>query len=285
MCTVRVVLHNTIKILKNEEATVLASVDSDIFSLREVLFSPYKDKLADKGVMAANSISFVRESGKIPVRIINLKNEDVTIFKNTRLDCIESVSKEDDAQKINRIYDDNGSRHIKCITDAIMNRDSIDIDIESKKAVIKIITEFKEIFSKDNYDIGHCPILKHEIDVFDAKPIAQPLRRAPLHLEKKIDDMIQELEEKGIIRESSSPWSSPIVVVQKKSGDIRLCIDYRKLNSVTKRPIHPISDNQQLFDSLVGLKYFSALELSSCYYNVEIEESDREKAAFATRKG
>ena len=145
--------------------------------------------------------------------------------------------------------------------------------------------EFRDVFSRDKNDIGHCTILKHEIDLINPKPIAQPMRRAPLHLENKVDEMIQDLEKQGIIRESSSPWSSPIVVCQKKTGDIRLCIDYRRLNSVTNRPIYPIPDSQQLFDTLTGAKYFSALDLSSGYYNLEISERDKEKTALATRRG
>ena len=93
--------------------------------------------------------------------------------------------------------------------------------------------------------------------------------------------MVEDLLAKNIIRESESPWNAPIVCITKANGDMRLCVDYRQLNAVTLRPIYPA----QLFDSLEGAKVFSVLDLSHDYYNVEVEETDRPKTAFATRRG
>ena len=89
----------------------------------------------------------------------------------------------------------------------------------------------------------------------------------------------------NIIRPSRSPWNAPIVVVAKKNGDIRMCVDYRRLNAVTKRPIFPIPDAQQLFDTLEGSCYFSTLDLSQGYHQVPVAENDIPKTAFTTRRG
>ena len=280
---IRSILDRSVTIERGEEVTVLVQIDNDIINLDEVMFNPYKDMLAKRGILAANSIARVSKNGKIPVRLINTKDTRVTIFKQTKIGTIEPINERNAKyENIFRSFGGNETKHIECI---LHNIDEKVGSIEEKTSITKIIKEFKDVFSKDKNDIGHCSILKHEIDLMDNRPIAQPTRRAPLHLENKVDEMIIELEKHGIIRESSSPWSSPIVVCQKKSGDIRLCVDYRRLNSVTKRPIYPIPDSQQLFDSLAGAKYFSALDLSSGYYNLEINENDKQKTAFGTRRG
>ena len=97
--------------------------------------------------------------------------------------------------------------------------------------------------------------------------------------------MVEDLEKKGIISKASSPWNFPLVIVKKKDNGIRLCVDYRKLNSVTSRPIYPIPSSRHLFDSLSGAKYFSAIDLSMGYHQVLVDEKDRQKTAFTTKSG
>jgi hypothetical protein len=100
-----------------------------------------------------------------------------------------------------------------------------------------------------------------------------------------VDRLVQELLEKDIVQPSESPWSAPLVIVAKKNGDVRMCVDYRRLNAVTKRPIFPIPATQQLLDSLEGSTYFSTLDLSQGYYQIPVKEEDISKTAFTTRRG
>lgn len=84
----------------------------------------------------------------------------------------------------------------------------------------------------------------------------------PDALEEKVDEMIQELAKKGIIRPSDSVWNVPLVIIPKKKGDVRITVDNRKLNSITKRPMFPISNTQHLLDTLSGSSYFTTLDFS-----------------------
>ena len=127
--------------------------------------------------------------------------------------------------------------------------------------------------------------MAHDINTREASPIAQNYRRVPKGVEDKVDELVEQLLQHNIIRPSHSPWNAPIVVVAKKNGDIRMCVDYRRLNSITKRPIFPIPDAQQLFDTLDGACWFSTLDLSQGYHQVAVATEDIPKTAFTTRHG
>lgn len=91
---------------------------------------------------------------------------------------------------------------------------------------------------------------------------------------------LQALLEATVVRESESPYSSPIVVICKKNGDIRFCIDYRKLNALTIRDAYTLSNLEEAVSTLAGSKWFSVLDLKSGYYQIEMEECDRANTAF-----
>ena len=87
--------------------------------------------------------------------------------------------------------------------------------------------------------------------------------------------------ERGVIRSSNSPWSSPIVLAPKKDGDYRFCVDFRRVNSVTKKDAHPMPRIDEIIDQLGGARYFSTLDLASGYWQVPLREEDMEKTAFS----
>ena len=91
--------------------------------------------------------------------------------------------------------------------------------------------------------------------------------------------------EKDIIKPSCSPWASPVVLVKKKDGTSRFCIDYRKVNTVTRKDAYPLPRVDDLLDTLAGSRLFSTLDLISGYWQVEIHPGDREKTAFCTSEG
>ena len=100
-----------------------------------------------------------------------------------------------------------------------------------------------------------------------------------------VEEEIQKMLDKGVIEPGGGPWASPIVLVKKKSGEWRFCIDYRKLNEVTKKDAYPLPRIDDTLDMLSGAKYFSTLDLASGYWQVAMDESDREKTAVCTHQG
>ena len=107
----------------------------------------------------------------------------------------------------------------------------------------------------------------------------------PESLKDSVKAEVNRLLEQNVIRLSTSRWSSPTLMIQKNNGSWHFCVDYCKLNSVTHRDAHPLPRIDATFDSLASCKYFTTLDLASVYWQVALEESDKEKTAFSTLQG
>ena len=107
---------------------------------------------------------------------------------------------------------------------------------------------------------------------------------SPLEL-AELRKQIQELLDLRLIRPSSSPWGAPVLFVRKKDGTMRMCIDYRATNRVTKRMSHPLPRIDECLEQLHGAKYYSSLDLKSGYHQIRIRKEDIPKTSFNTRYG
>lgn len=142
-----------------------------------------------------------------------------------------------------------------------------------------------EVFALNDTDFGKTDKVKHRIKLSDETPFK--LRARPIHPHdvEAVRHHLQELLDAGVIRESESPFSSPIVVVKKKNGQVRLCIDYRKLNLQTVKDAYALPRMDDTFTALSGSKWFSVLDLKSGYYQIEVDEDDKPKTAFVCPLG
>ncbi|KAL8603295.1 hypothetical protein ACOMHN_017408 [Nucella lapillus] len=155
---------------------------------------------------------------------------------------------------------------------------------EELEQLKNLLLEFPETLIQHDLDTGYVTKVEHNIPDDDI-PVTQTFRRIPHHQMEEVKNHIQELLEKDIIQPSSSPYASPIVLVCKKNGDLRMCVDYRKLNAKTRRDAYPLPRIEESLDALQGAKYFSSLDLASKYYQVAMSEKDQHKTAFATPFG
>ena len=147
----------------------------------------------------------------------------------------------------------------------------------------EIYQEFRDVFGA-NGDLGEAKGFEVSIET-EGPPIRQRAYRVPLVKRRAVREQVQKLLDKGIIRPSSSAWASPVVIVPKKSGDLRLCIDYRKINNVTVKNAHPLPNIRDVFDQLQGSSYFSLLDLDSGYHQIRLDEASIPKTAFTCEMG
>ncbi|GFX66134.1 hypothetical protein TNCV_4102741 [Trichonephila clavipes] len=155
--------------------------------------------------------------------------------------------------------------------------ENAELSPEQKSSAERLFQEFEDVFFRNSSDIGHTTVTQHRIDTADHPPIKQHPRRLPFAKQEEVGTLLREMQENDIIEPSSSPWASPIVLVRKKDGSTRFCVDYRKLNDVTKKDSYPLPRIDDTLDTLSGHKWFSTLDLKSGYWQVEIHPEDREK--------
>ncbi|UYV64981.1 K02A2.6-like [Cordylochernes scorpioides] len=148
-----------------------------------------------------------------------------------------------------------------------------------------LLATYGNTFAKSSEDYGRKDLTKHRINTGDSSPIKQASHRIPLSRRQEAETLVKEMLDQNIIEPSSSPWASPVVLVKKKDGSTRFCVDYRKLNDITKKDSYPFPRNDATLDTLVGSQWFSTLDLKSGYLQVEMHPDDKEETAFTTRSG
>lgn len=119
----------------------------------------------------------------------------------------------------------------------------------------------------------------------EEKPFKEPVRRVPIFKRDILDAEINKLKTEGLIEESVSPWSSPLVLVQKKDKTWRLCVDYRRLIAQTIKDAYPIPRIAEDLDALSGSSWFTSLDLNMAYHQIPMRDGDNEKTAFGTPRG
>ncbi|XP_028173660.1 uncharacterized protein LOC114362443 [Ostrinia furnacalis] len=159
------------------------------------------------------------------------------------------------------------------------------LSTEHKHKLDTLLTEFKDCFSSGMHDLGFTTETEMVIQLKDSDPVVYRPYRLSFSERRKVQDMIDEMVDCGIVRHSSSPYASPIVLIKKKTGDLRLCVDYRALNSKTKRDHYPLPRIDDLLDQLSGQTIFTTLDLASGYHQIPIASESIERTAFVTPDG
>ncbi|GJU21345.1 putative reverse transcriptase domain-containing protein [Tanacetum coccineum] len=157
---------------------------------------------------------------------------------------------------------------------------------EKKLDDIRVVRDFPEVFPDDLLGLPLVREIEFRIDLI---PGASPVVRSPYRLAPsemlELSNQLKELQEKGFIRPSHSPWGAPVLFVKKKDGSMRMCIDYRELNKLTIKNRYPLPRIDDLFDQLQGACCFSKIDLRSGYHQLRVREEDIPKTAFRTRYG
>ena len=151
---------------------------------------------------------------------------------------------------------------------------------EDKNAAIEMIKRNANVFSKNDMDMGRTNLVKHHIELTDPIPFKESYRRIPPQMYDEVKAHIQEMLDLGAIRHSNSPWASAIVLVRKKDGRLRFCIDLRKLNNRTVKDAYSLPRIETLLDTFLGSTIFTTLDLKAGYWQVEMAEESKAFTAF-----
>ena len=154
------------------------------------------------------------------------------------------------------------------------------LDQKQISEVKAVIQSYGDVFTQHDLDLGHVKDAVHRIRLTDDHPFKERPRRIPPQMIEEVRNHLQEMLDLGVIRRSHSSYSSNVVLVKKKNGSLRFCIDLRRLNTLTVRDAYALPRIDDTFDALSGAKYFSTLDLKSAYWQVELAEEDKEKTAF-----
>ena len=144
----------------------------------------------------------------------------------------------------------------------------------------RMLMEHHHIFSLDKNEIGCTNSAEHIIELMDDEPFKERFRRIAPPLLEEVRENLQDMLDGGAIQPSKSPWCNAIVLVRKKDGTLRFCIDFRKLNARTKKDSYPHPRMQETMESMVGARFFSSMDLKSGFWQVRMSEKSRQYTAF-----
>ena len=242
------------------------------------------------------------QRNKIAVRIVNLVPTPVTLYKNSKVGTLHPVKSREladdedvqeyeilevlDKSECNEVSSERKDEQQDIVKELLERTDMSDLNDSQSGQLEELLRSYEDIFSCGTHDFGRTNKITHKINTGDTILIRQPPRRLPGNRREEVGSIIQTMIGQDVIQPSCSPWAAPIIVlVKKKDGSTRFCVDYRRLNDVTKKDAYPLPRINDTLDALAGAKMFSTLDLASGYWQVELDPHDREKTAFVTHQG
>lgn len=160
-----------------------------------------------------------------------------------------------------------------------------DLAPDQAEALRHVLESYSDIFDFASTTLSRTSVVTHRINTGDASPIHRRPYRVSASERTVIQREVEKMLAKDIIEPSCSPWASPVVLIRKKDGTWRFCVDYRHLNKITKKDVYPLPRIDDALDCLYGATYFSTIDLRSGYWQIAVDEMDREKTAFVTPDG
>ena len=242
-------------------------------------FEPDVEGLSKVGVMAAHSVVDGR-TGLVPVRLLNVCGA-TKLYRGKGLGVVKELSQIACVPKPS-----TPCRNHEVLNTSFLDWSNSNLNPEEREQMCDLLKTYSDVFSTGPHDLRRTTATRHSIVTeANARPIRQRQYRQPYHMRAEMDKQIGEMLIDGLIKPSTSPWSSPVLMVPKKDGSSRFCVDFRALNEVTVKDPFPLPRIDETLESLGGAKYFTTLDLAAGYWQVELEQKDRQKTAFTTPRG
>ena len=237
----------------------------------------------EPGLCLVSSVSKVIETRQIAVVIVNFTGRDYTLPVGSVIGiaevledsdyCVSTVNEHAREQSVSEDIPESRKVNLSHVSDP------------QRQKLVELLDRNADLFAKNDCDLGQTHLVKAKIDTGDHPPIKQNPYRLPFSQRQLVQEHIDKMLEAGVISPSQSPWASPIVIVDKKDGSKRFCVDLRALNRITKKNSHPLPRIDDILASLDGSKYFSCLDLRSGYWQIAMDEESKDKTAFTCFAG
>lgn len=233
-------------------------------------------QMRENGQVIPNCVISTNEDRQAIVPLFNCSQNDMSFTEGTVLTrgevCIGHVN--------------NDLLYRSSLNTEEIKEDEIITEDDNKTDVVALVNEFRDIVSKTTSQIGMANKVAMSINLKSPeKTVYYRPYRLSQHEREKVIEMIDEMKGAGIVEDSTSEFASPILLVRKKSGEFRLCVDYRELNKLTVKDHYPLPRIDDQLDNLGQKKYFSSLDLFSGYYQIPMAYDSKEKTAFITPDG
>ncbi|CDQ95192.1 unnamed protein product [Oncorhynchus mykiss] len=220
-----------------------------------VIVEPTRSKVMPRNILVGRVITPMWGDGWVPLKVVNCSDKHLTLRRNMKLADVSTCLAVEDATIFQGLHevrktpmeqkqDDNGCQNLKQrlsdlgLVDIVI--DGCQVTDQWKEKLVNNITKYEEIFSRHNLDCGEARDYVQRIHLVDDRPFRLPYRRVPPAHYLKLRKVLTDMEEVGLIRKSVSEYASPLVMVWKKDGSLRLCTDFRWMNARTVKDAHPL---------------------------------------------
>ena len=292
----RVVASHDIHLPPNSETVVWAALSKQMKEGDCIIGSsplmPQLDLFVAGAVVTTTTLTT-----QVPVKIMNPGATSKSIRQKTTIaeirtlglgEQLHTMNKEDTDKVMSSTVRDHATTDAPEDFKGMFDLSKSTFSDTEKETLMSLLWNYQDIFAAPGSTLGCTDLMQFEMELKeDAVPFkARPYRSNPL-VRKEIKRQVQEMLDKDIIEPSTSQFGSPVLLVTKPDGSYRFCIDYRKLNSMTKIDCHPISRTDDCLESLgaSNSKYFTSLDLESGYWQLPVHPDSRPLTAFVTHDG
>jgi transposase InsO family protein/dUTPase len=263
---------------------------------RSVWIEPSTSCIRKHGIYCAKIMTPLEDVGQIKTILANTTEVSVVLEKGTVVAAAKTFLNKE-YHEVHGVFDELSVTAVPNETESsdIGDKDYPD-DLQiskslthvEKRGLRKLLRQFKDLWANDNEAPTHVnpELAAHEIILQEGtRPLRENPRRESPERRLAIKEYIEKMEKEGLIKKSNSPWASPVLLVSKKDGSWRFCVDYRRLNNVTVKDTYPLPRIDDTIDALAGVQYMSTFDLASGYYQISMDKDSMPMTAFTTHHG
>ena len=290
-----ITVNNTI-INPMEEAIIEVEIGIRSPPSVNLLIQPTDEFLQTYHVDCLESLDSGKTNGTSHVTVVNFTDHPIHIKAGIEIGTATTVNTVDRDWKKPSEIKDQGKLSLRDLRKKYRKEFQLDknshLTEEQKNQLLKVLCDYQDVISSGPADIGKCEEVKCHIPTEEGKTVKSQCRPLPPHLKENLKEQLNAWIDKGVVEKASSacPFSSPLVPVKKKNGQIRWAVDFRRLNNISQKDHRPIPNVFERLSSLKAtvrkpLRYYGCLDLQDAFHNIPIAEEDRDKAAVITPFG